>query len=442
MTNPLSENGLLLASTVLSIGSLFFITLLLIAYFSKGKLTAVGNKLYRIMLIVNFVLIVSELVEVFVITYLDNTFFLILSYKIHWSTGIIWFICLYYYSIVFMDEIECDSIYDVISYNVINKIMSIFFVVAFAIYIVLPFDLSLITKSYMSYFPGVASYFVYVFCAVTVTMIIIHLMKNKSRVDKRKKIAVWIMLIELLFVFALQIIFPYIAFLAIGAAIQMFFLYFNIENPDLYMINELEKINGDIEKSNRAKSDFLSNMSHEIRTPMNAIIGFSESILNSNKFNEKLARTDIKHINSAGNNLLDIVNNILDISKIESGKETLEMKEYSLGNIVMELSSIINSRLSDKNVKLIVEVDHSIPSTLYGDSTKIFQVLLNILTNSVKYTEVGKIKLSITGEEKGNNELLHIKISDTGYGIKSEDYDKLFEKFSRLESATQNEHKQ
>ena len=248
-----------------------------------------------------------------------------------------------------------------------------------------------------------------------------------------------IKIIELLVIFAFQIVFPYIAFLAIGASMQMFFLYFNIENPDLFMIDELERINTDIDRSSKAKSDFLSNMSHEIRTPMNAIVGFSETLLNSTSFDEKSARSDIKNISDAGNNLLEIVNNILDISKIESGRETLELKEYSIGNVVKELSNIIESRLTDKPVKLIVDVDKRIPSKLYGDSTKLFQVLLNILTNSVKYTEVGKIRLSITGEAKGSLENLHIKISDTGYGIKQEDFDKLFEKFSRLENATQNE---
>lgn len=180
-------------------------------------------------------------------------------------------------------------------------------------------------------------------------------------------------------------------------------------------------------------------MSHEIRSPMNAIVGFSETLLNNPNFDEKSARTDISHIASAGNNLLDIVNNILDISKIESGKEVLEKKEYSLSSVVMELSSIIEARLGNKPIKLIIDVDKNIPSKMYGDSTKLFQILLNILTNSVKYTEVGKIKLTVTGEKNGDFEDLKFKVSDTGYGIKKEDYDKLFEKFSRLDEATSKE---
>ena len=159
----------------------------------------------------------------------------------------------------------------------------------------------------------------------------------------------------------------------------MFFLYFNIENPDLKIIKELETVKEDIERSNRAKSDFLSNMSHEIRSPMNAIVGFSETLLNNPNFDEKSARADISHIAAAGNNLLDIVNNILDISKIESGAEILEKKEYSLSSIVMELSSIIEARLGNKPIKLIIDVDKNIPSKMYGDSTKLFQILLNLL---------------------------------------------------------------
>ncbi len=137
--------------------------------------------------------------------------------------------------------------------------------------------------------------------------------------------------------------------------------------------------------------------------------------------------------------MLDIINNILDISKIESGNETLVQKEYSIGNIIIGLKNMIETRLSNRPIKFVTDVDSEIPMTMYGDSTKLFQVLLNILTNSMKYTEVGRITLAITKEIKNNDVTLKFRISDTGYGIKKEDYDKLFEKFSRLNSATTNE---
>ena len=439
MTEPIGDSALVLASIILSIGSLVFTLLLFVSYFSKRKVHGLRTRLYKGMLSVTTFLIISEIFQALSIAYFDNPILIFLTYKIHWSSGVIWFSSLYFYSIVFMDTIEVDTYKELINYNKTTKFMAFLFLVMFIIYCFLPFDLSGAHKPYMSYFPGIASYFIYAFCAFAETMIVIHSIRNRERIDFRKRMAVIIMAIELVTIFAFQLIFRGIAFLPIGAGIQMFFLYFNIENPDLIMIKELEEVNNNINKSSKAKSDFLSNMSHEIRTPMNAIVGFSESLLNTRKIRQDVVKSDIKHISNAGNNLLEIVNNILDISKIESGNDTLDMKEYSLGNVVTELSSIINARIGDKKVDLIIDFDKSIPSRLYGDSTKLFQILLNLLTNAIKYTEVGKVVLSIKGEPRLGHENLKIKVSDTGYGIKKEDFDKLFEKFSRLESATQNE---
>ncbi len=427
----------MIAGLMLTIGSLFFIILLLIVYFSKQRFLSIRNKIYRYMLVVEVILLISELIATLCVIYCDNDFINFLIYRVHWSTGIVWFSLLYYYSLVFISDINANNLLEVMVIDKKTKIMSIIFMIAAIGYFFIPFET--LDPNWVSYIPGPASYYVLGFCAFSVFSIVYYILKNGKNVSSRKKISVSLMIIELVIIFVLQILFPYIAISAIGAAVQMFFLYFNIENPDLKIISELETLKNDIERSNRAKSDFLSNMSHEIRSPMNAIVGFSETLLNNPNFNEETARTDIKHIASAGNNLLDIINNILDISKIESGKETLEKREYSLGKIIMELSSIIEARLGDKPIKLIITVDKNIPSKLYGDSTKLFQILLNILTNSVKYTEVGRINLSVVGNSNGDYETLKFKISDTGYGIRKENYDKLFKKFSRLEAAKTNE---
>ncbi len=427
----------MITGLILTIGSLLFVILLFIVYFSKQRFLQIRNKIYRYMLVVELVLLLSEIISSLLIVYLDNTFINILLLRIHWSTGIIWFSLLYYYSMVFISNLQADNLWQIITYDKKTKIMSVIFAIAGFIYFFIPFDMP--NKDNISYIPGAASYYVLGFCAFCVFAIVFYIFKHGKKANVRQRISVWIMLIELVVIFQLQILFPNIAISAIGAALQMFFLYFNIENPDLKIIKDIEAVKEDIERSSKAKTDFLSNMSHEIRSPMNAIVGFSETLLNDPNFDEASARSDIKHISSAGSNLLDIINNILDISKIESGKETLDEKEYSLGNVVMELSSIIEARLGDKPIKFIIDFDKDIPSKLYGDKSKIFQVLLNILTNAVKYTEVGKIKLTVNGIKEGNFEKLHFKVSDTGYGIKKEDFNKLFEKFSRLDNATKNE---
>ena len=243
---------------------------------------------------------------------------------------------------------------------------------------------------------------------------------------------------ELITVATIQLAFPNIAFFGICAALNLYLLYFFVENPDLERAEELTKLKGSVEKSSRAKSDFLSNMSHEIRSPMNAIVGFSESLLSATAFDEEEARNDIQNIYTASYSLLEIVNNILNVSKIETSDEVLEEKKYNLKYMISELANIATNRIGNKNVKLIIDADENLPVDLYGDATKVRSVLLNIITNAVKYTEVGKIKIVILGSTVGNYVDLKFKISDTGYGIKKEDYDKLFEKFSRLNDATKN----
>lgn len=427
----------MVSGLMLTIGSLLFIILLFLVYYSKQRFVSIRNKIYRYMLIIELLLLVSEIAATFLVGYYNNSFVNFFIYRFHWFTGVLWFGLLYYYCYVFINNVKAKNIFEVMFLNGKTKGMTIAIGVLAILYFFIPFER--LSPSNISYIPGPAAYYVLLYCVFVSFRIIEIMLKHKEPIPVRKKVSIWLILIELTIISFLQLFFPTIAIVAIGTLIQMYFLYFNIENPDLEIISELEVVKDDIERSNKAKSDFLSNMSHEIRSPMNAIVGFSETLLNDPKFDEKNVRTDIKHISLAGNNLLDIINNILDISKIESGKETLEMKEYSVANIVMELTSIIEARIGDRPVKLLVDVDENIPSVLYGDSTKVFQILLNILTNAVKYTEVGKVRLSIDGDVDGDYVNLHFKVSDTGYGIKKEDYHKLFEKFSRLETAKSNE---
>ena len=423
---------------ILTIGSLIFIILLMVVYFSKQRFISMKNKIYRYLLINTVLICITQIISTLLAMYYKDDFITLFVHRLTWLSGLIWFMLIYYYSVCFITGKTSDNLINFIKENKRVKFSSYIFILALIIFYIVPF--LQIDEANIIYLPKYVSYYVYAFGGFIVVLILLELILEFNNTTSRKKLSVAIMLLELAILFIFQLIYPSISMSAIGAAIQIYFLYFSIENPDLKIIAELENIKSDINKSNRAKTDFLSNMSHEIRTPMNAIIGFSESLLNGDNFSEERAKTDIQHISNAGNNLLDIINNILDISKIESGKDELENKEFSISNVIMELSSIIEARLGDGKVKLILDVDENIPSKYYGDQTKLFQVLLNVLTNAVKYTEVGKIKLSVTSGLLKNGFIdLNFKISDTGYGIKKEDYNKMFEKFNRLDSAIKNE---
>ena len=184
--------------------------------------------------------------------------------------------------------------------------------------------------------------------------------------------------------------------------------------------------------ANRAKSEFLSNMSHEIRTPINAILGMNEMILRDSK--EKKTREYATNIQSAGRTLLSLVNTILDFSKIESGKMEIIPTSYDTAELVNNLVNSISERARAKELSFITRIDESLPSRLYGDDVRLTQVIMNLLTNAVKYTKTGSVMLTMhNGGIKDGYLSLDVEVRDTGAGIKEEDMEKLYESFARIE---------
>ena len=184
--------------------------------------------------------------------------------------------------------------------------------------------------------------------------------------------------------------------------------------------------------ANHAKSEFLSNMSHEIRTPINAVLGMNEMILReSHDANILEYAQNLQH---AGVNLLGLVNDILDFSKIEAGKMEIIPTEYEVSSLLNDLVTMVRERATKKKLEFVVEVDEKIPCVLYGDEIRLKQIVTNILTNAVKYTEKGSVTLTVGFAPVGNEKvLLKVSVKDTGIGIRAEDMKKLFSAFTRIE---------
>ena len=187
------------------------------------------------------------------------------------------------------------------------------------------------------------------------------------------------------------------------------------------------------DEANKAKSNFLANMSHEIRTPMNAIIGMSEIILRDGKIDAEV-REQLNVIKSAGEGLLGIINDILDISKIESGKYEIIEEEYDPVSLIAEVSTLIRTRLTDTDIELKLSVDPEIPKHVIGDKLRVRQILVNILGNAVKFTKKGSITLSCSCRKLSDDMVFFYDISDTGIGIHEEDIESIFGVFNQVDT--------
>ena len=183
------------------------------------------------------------------------------------------------------------------------------------------------------------------------------------------------------------------------------------------------------EEANRAKTEFLANMSHEIRTPINSILGMNEIIIRETE-QEEIAEY-AEDIKSAGETLLFLINDILDFSKIESGRIDLYEREYESASLIYDLNNMISVRARNKKLEYVSHISQNIPAVLRGDKNRVQQIIINLLTNAVKYTDEGTVTMSMEWDEEAG--ALRVSVADTGKGIKDEDKEVLFEKFRRVD---------
>ena len=413
-----------------SICSFIFVLMFIIFYFSKERLNTLDTKMYSCILVTNIIGIMIDVFGYFIFKiYGSGSFISILISKFYLVYYFLWayFFLLYIFVISFREKTEYlfQKKFTKPSIILTSIIISL---------IVLIMPIQITYEDNVAYSSGLSVNMVYGLCFIMVGIMLYCLLRNLKKISTKEYIPLLTFMVLSTFCMIIQKTYPEITLMLMCHSIVTSLMYFTIENPDVKMVKELEVAKNEAEKANHAKSEFLSSMSHELRTPLNAIVCFSE-LLESKEGLDSESKDFAKDIVSASHNLLDLVNGVLDISKIEAGKMELINKEYNSQELFNSLSTMVIPRIGDKPIDFKTVIASDIPPVLKGDTGKLKQIILNLLTNAVKYTDKGFIKYRVEciNDFKNNKTKLIITITDTGRGIKKEDIDRLFKKFERLE---------
>ena len=419
------------SSLYFQICSLFYIVLLMVIFFSKDKIKSKENKIFSILIVTNFIGLLLDLASTYIaLTDLNNPLLNFISklYLIYLLTWISLFT--FYTFVISYSKNNSTEFSKTTKYRNVKQVSLILYFVMALLLLVLP--LYNFSENGVIYTYGPGANISYIIGGLLDVVSVIMIISNIRRVKKIKYLPLIFYIAASVSVILIQKLQPEILLVTAVESFVTFLLYFTIENPDVKLIEQLNLAKEQAERANRAKTEFLSSMSHEIRTPLNAIVGFSNS-LSDNKNIPDEAKSDVKDILVASDSLLEIVNGVLDISKIEANKIEIVKKEYDTKKMLDELAKLTKVRIGDKPIDFITKFDETLPRVLYGDQTRTKQVILNILTNAAKYTDKGKIIFSVQSVVKDNVCRMIISVEDTGRGIKKDSINKLFTKFERLD---------
>ena len=412
----------------LPVGAIIISLFLVVIFFIKGSIENKETKIYSVLVSLN---LVYSILGVAIYIYAMKVGNLYITGVIQSFYLVIMDLMLYY---MLRYVIELNNLSKKV-YKIIKTILGIATGIIILFILALPMDTIISGETVDLNGPAyyVAMIEVVSYMILTVIFCIRFFVKQREGI---KKIVPYISLLVMFFMgMILRIYYPEVITETFIFSFYFLIMYFTIENPDVKMIRELEVARDTAEKANRAKSDFLSSMSHEIRTPLNAIVGLSEDITMYKDEVPKEVYEDSVDIQNASHTLLEIVGNILDINKIESDKMEVIENKYNFREEIEGMVRVTITRIGEKNINFHLYIAEDIPYELIGDKGKVKEIINNLLTNSIKYTDEGEINLKITCVNDLNKNISNLIIScqDTGKGIKAENINRLFTKFDRLD---------
>lgn len=399
-----------------------------IGFGTNSYISGNENKVYLMMVITTFFGVILDCVSYLVILLnfdINNFWYLFLTRMIFCYYDVWCFLFVLYVFAVSGRKRNSSN-----NYKFYKKIcMIIWIVLIFIINYFFPFE---IVSNGLSVYPsGFPPLFCYGYAFVSIIFTSVYVLKDDVLRKSKEFVPLWLLILFSFVMIVIQSLIPGLILMTAIEAFITFIMYFTIENPDVKMIQELQVAREQADKANRAKTDFLSSMSHEIRTPLNAIVGFSDCIIDAESLGE--AKENAKDIVNASQTLLEIVNGILDISKIEAGKIEIVNSTYNARETFEELAKLITPKMNEKSLDFTYYIAPDIPDNLYGDHANLKKVITNLLSNASKYTDSGFVRYEVNCVNTRDISKLIISVEDSGRGIKKENIDKMFTKFQRLD---------
>ncbi len=409
----------MLSHLLFSISALIFIIIFTATYFSYKNSHSLRSKEYICMIFLATFLSIIEIVEGVSFAYNFNTLAKILWY-VHTIIISLYIAALFYYYLLSIADEKYNSLIDLLWDN--NKILSIknlFTIIFIVISIISIVLVEYVDSTKFLFYTNDSLYFILLLYVIyfLYNMYIVYLKTRKNVFDRNDYIVLFGVFLLLIFAIIIEYMYPAVSIYSTVFTLVLILIYYFKENEDLIMIDELQKSQLALFNNNNLKLKYLHDLISDLESPLHAFTLLTKELENCSNLTDEALKENLIDLNY-------ISNNLLSISKNQTISNTLK---YRIDKLVLNIEKILEPTIKEKSIKVEFHIDQNLPSLLMGDRISIHRIISNLLVNAIDNTDVGKVVLNITGERQRDNILLHIKISDSGMGIKEEDFDKVFD---------------
>lgn len=421
-------NHRIFSSIGFPICSLFFVVFIVLMYVNKKKYKNIENTLFITLLSLSFCCIFTEIIYVYALSSESATLFTqTLACKIFLSFMVTWILTFLTYVLALLTKNQDVEIKKAKRRRIFPVVLAVE-IISIILVIILKLDINN-SVSGLYTFGGDAVLVAYILGGFDVLISLYAFIFKKGLVEKGQRKIVMLALIFIAVTLTVQFLLPQFDYNIqnFQFTLLLLALFFTLENQDNKLLNEHEEQRKQAEEANREQTEFLTSMSHEIRTPMNTIIGFSDALIREGATNEEAVKRDVKNIHSAAVSLLDLINNILDLSRVESEKEQVVEKEFNTADVMVELDDSIKNKIENKEIGYTLNVDPNIPKVLFGDYVKVNKVVSNLIANVISYTKDGDISLNVSFNKVTDSEIdIIFDITSNGSEISKEEYERYY----------------